>query len=102
MKKPVIHTMILLMVVVALMLTGCVTSGIKTFGASTGYPSNAMEHNAYMDAGSSGGAAIDEDMKLVGITPGVVTSFDRNSVDRGVLIPASEIRLCLDEWKEEQ
>lgn len=23
-------------------------------------------------------------------------------VDRGVLIPASEIRLCLDEWKEEQ
>ena len=77
---------------------GKVTSGMKRLGETTGFPSTVMEHSAYMNTGSSGGAAFGEGMELVGITPGVVMSLDRRSVERGVLIPASEIRLCLAEW----
>jgi hypothetical protein len=48
--------------------------------------------------GSSGGAAIGEQMQLVGITPGASLSPDGKTFRYGVLIPVSEIRLCLDEW----
>ena len=49
---------------------GIITSGIETFGEFKDHPSNGMKHTAYMQVGSSGGAALDENMKLVGITPG--------------------------------
>jgi len=74
------------------------TSGIEKFGEGQGFPSNAMRHSAYIQVGSSGGAAIGEDMKLVGITPGASLGLDGNTFRYGVLIPASEIRLCLEEW----
>ncbi len=44
--------------------------GIEKFGESLGYPSNIMKHSAYIHVGSSGGAAVSEDMKLIGIVPG--------------------------------
>lgn len=77
---------------------GKVTTGIEMFGERTGFPSNAMRHSAYIQVGSSGGAAIGEDMKLAGITPGASLSLDGKTFKYGVLIPVSEIRLCLDEW----
>lgn len=48
--------------------------------------------------GSSGGAAFNEQMKLAGITPGAYLSPDGKTFHCGVLIPISEIRLCLAEW----
>ncbi|MBQ9392947.1 MAG: trypsin-like peptidase domain-containing protein [Oscillospiraceae bacterium] len=76
---------------------GSVTSGVELWEAE-GYSSHAMRHNAYMQVGSSGGAAIGEQMQLVGITPGAVLSPDGKTVKYGVLIPAGEINLCLAEW----
>ncbi len=77
---------------------GKVTSGIEKFGETHGFPSNAMKHTAYMQTGSSGGAAINEQMRLAGITPGGYYSADGATFRSGVLIPASEIRICLEEW----
>ena len=77
---------------------GKVTSGIEKFGEDRGFPSNAMRHSAYIHVGSSGGAAIGEDMKLVGITPGASLPLDGKTFKYGVLIPVSEIRICLNEW----
>ena len=51
-----------------------------------------------MQVGSSGGAAINEQMQLVGITPGGYFSADGSSFKCGVLIPPSGIHLCLAEW----
>lgn len=79
---------------------GKVTSGIEKFGEYLNFPSNVMKHSAYIQVGSSGGAAIDEQMKLAGITPGASLSLDGKTFKYGVLIPVSEIRHCLDEWKE--
>lgn len=76
---------------------GSVTSGIALWEAE-GYPSHAMRHSAYTQVGSSGGAAISEQMQLVGITPGAFLSPDGKTVKYGVLIPAGEINLCLAEW----
>lgn len=77
---------------------GKVTSGIETFGKSKGFPSNAMRHSAYIQVGSSGGAAFNEKMQLVGTTPGVSFSLDGKDFRYGVLIPVSEIQLCLQDW----
>ncbi len=76
---------------------GNVTSGIEKFGEAHGYPSNAMRHTAYLHVGSSGGAAISEDIKLIGITPGGSYSPDGKTFRYRVLIPASEIKACLAE-----
>ena len=80
---------------------GKVTSGIEKFGEAHGFPSNAMRHSAYINVGSSGGAAFNEQMQLVGITPGISSSIDRKEFKYGVLIPASEIRICMDEWTKQ-
>lgn len=80
---------------------GKVTSGIETFGELQGLPSKAMKHSAYMHVGSSGGAAINEKMELVGITPGGSYSLDGKTFNYGVLIPVSEIRQCLNDWSGE-
>lgn len=77
---------------------GTVTSGKETFGETHGYPSTAMRHSAYIHVGSSGGAAIGENMRLVGITPGASLSPNGKTFRYGVLIPVSEIRACLSEW----
>jgi S1-C subfamily serine protease len=77
---------------------GKVTSGIEKFGELQGYPSNAMKHTAYIHSGSSGGAALNEQMQLCGITPGGSYSPDGKDFRYGVLIPVSEIRLCLEDW----
>ena len=78
---------------------GTITSDIETFGELTEHPSNAMKHTAYMQTGSSGGAALNENMKLVGITPGASLSLDGKDFYYGVMIPVSEIEICLNEWK---
>lgn len=80
---------------------GKVLSGIEKFGESHGFPSNAMKHSAYIHVGSSGGAAFNEDMKLAGITPGGSYSLDGKDFNYGVLIPTSEIRICLEEWQKQ-
>ena len=80
---------------------GKVTSEIEKFGEAQGFPTNGMKHSAYINVGSSGGAAIGEDMKLVGITPGASLGLSGNSFQYGILIPVSEIRICLDEWKNQ-
>ena len=77
---------------------GEVTSGIQTFGETQGFPSNAMKHNAYIHMGSSGGAAFNENMQLIGITPGGYFSADGKTYKYGVLIPVSEIKICFDEF----
>ena len=77
---------------------GKVTSGIEKFGERQGFPCNGMKHSAYINVGSSGGAAIGEDMKIVGITPGASLGPSGNSFQYGILIPVSEIMICLDEW----
>ncbi|MBR0512672.1 MAG: hypothetical protein IJK06_00295 [Clostridia bacterium] len=51
-----------------------------------------------MHVGSSGGAAINEKMELIGITPGGSYSLDGKTFNYGVLIPVSEIRQCLNDW----
>ena len=58
-----------------------------------------MKHSAYINVGSSGGAAINEKMQLVGTTPGANLSADGEKFVYGLMIPVSEIRQCLDEWK---
>ena len=79
---------------------GTVLSDTEKFGESTGFPSNAMRHSAFMDSGSSGGAAVNERMELDGITPGGSYTPGSGKFRYGVLIPAGEIRLCLEEWKD--
>lgn len=81
---------------------GTVTSGIEQYGEGSGFSSSAMKHSAYINLGSSGGAAINEQMKLVGVTPGASFSLDGKTFKYGVLIPVSEIRSCLDDWKQQQ
>ena len=80
---------------------GTVTSGIERFGEVQGFPSSAMRHSAYIQVGSSGGAAINEQMQLVGITPGGSFSPNGKTFRYGVLIPVSEIRLCIDAWRSQ-
>ena len=77
---------------------GKVTSGMEKFGGAHGFPSNALRHSAYIQVGSSGGAAINEKMKLAGITPGASISPNGKTFYYGVLIPVSEIRLCFADW----
>lgn len=79
---------------------GKVLSGIERVGEFTGFPSNAMKHNAYINVGSSGGAAVNEKMKLVGITPGASLSADGKKFNYGVMIPVSEITKCLSAWED--
>ncbi len=79
---------------------GKVTSGIEKFGETKGFPSNAMKHSAYIQTGSSGGAAFNEQMELIGTTPGGSFSADGKTFRYGVLIPVSEINKCLGEWDE--
>jgi len=80
---------------------GTILSGIEKFGEFQGFPSNGMKHSAYMQVGSSGGAAYNEEMNLAGITPGASLSLDGKDFNYGILIPVSEINLCLEEWKKQ-
>ena len=48
-----------------------------------------------------GGAALNEQMQLIGTVPGGSFSLDGKTVRFGVLIPAGEIKICLDEWKQQ-
>ena len=45
-----------------------------------------------------GGAAVNEQMRLAGITPGASLAPTDEAFFYGVLIPVSEIRLCLRDW----
>lgn len=80
---------------------GKVLSGIQKFGEFKSFPSNGMKHSAYIQVGNSGGAAINEKMELVGIVTGASYSLDGSKFHYGVLIPTSEIKLCLNEWNGE-
>ncbi len=37
-------------------------------------------------------------MKLIGTTPGGAFSADGKTFKYGVMIPVSELKLCLEEW----
>ncbi|MBQ6570285.1 MAG: trypsin-like peptidase domain-containing protein, partial [Clostridia bacterium] len=65
---------------------GKVTSGMERFGEAQGYPSNVMRHTAYIQVGSSGGAAFNEQLRLCGITPGASISPNGKKFYHGVLI----------------
>ncbi len=78
---------------------GEVTSGIERFGEAQGFPSNVMKHSAWIHEGSSGGAAYNEKMQLAGTVPGGSFSLDGKDFRFGVLIPVSELKLCIEEWK---
>ncbi len=78
---------------------GEVTSGIQRFGESTGFASNAMEHSAYIQVGSSGGGVFNEEMKIAGIITGAMLTPDGSKFISGYMIPASEINACLEKWK---
>ncbi len=78
---------------------GKIISGIEKFGETQGFPSNIMKHDAYIQVGSSGGAVIDEEMKLIGITTGASLSPDGTKFYFGAMIPVSEIEICLKEWR---
>ena len=78
---------------------GTISSDIEDFGKDTEYPSKAMRHSAKLTYGNSGGAAINEKMELVGITPGAIYSFNGRFFRYGVLIPVSEINICLQDYK---
>ena len=80
---------------------GKITSGIEKFGELQGHPSNAMKHSAYIQVGSSGGAAFNEDMKLAGTIPGGSFSLDGKDFNYGVMILVSEIKICLDECEKQ-
>ena len=64
---------------------GEVTTGIESFGDLSSHPCNAMQHTAYSQVGSSGGAAINEQMKLAGITPGASLSLEGKTFHYGAL-----------------
>ena len=76
---------------------GKVTSGMEKFGEAQGFPSNVMKHSAYIHVGSSGGGVFNEQMQLIGTVTGGGMSLMRDSFEFGALIPASEIRLFLEE-----
>ena len=77
---------------------GTVTSGMERFGEAQGFPSNVMRHSAFIQVGSSGGAALNEQMQLIGTVPGGSFSPDGKTFRYGVLIPVSEIKKCLEDW----
>ena len=81
---------------------GKITSGIENIGKLQGFRSNAMKHSAYIQVGSSGGAAINEKMELIGVTPGAGLSLNGKNFKFGYLIPVSEIKLCLEDWRNDQ
>ena len=80
---------------------GKVTSGMERFGEAQGFPSNVMKHSAWIQVGSSGGAVLNEQMQLIGTVPGGSFSLDGKTFRFGVLIPAGEIKICLDVWKQQ-
>ena len=62
---------------------------------------NTRKHSAYIQVGSSGGTAFNEDMKLAGTIPDGPFSLDGKDFNYGVMIPVSEIKICLDEWEKQ-
>ena len=49
--------------------------------------------------GECGGGVFNEDMKLTGTITGAMISPDGTSFISGYMIPISEIKACLKEWK---
>ena len=82
---------------------GFVTSDLKTVTmrdkySGTEHTDLVYEHDAYLNPGSSGGAAFSDDMQLCGVnTGGAFDLFEHFS--GGFMIPASRIQACIDEWK---
>ena len=74
---------------------------MERFGEAQGFPSNVMKHSVWIQVGSSGGAALNEQMQLIGTVPGGSFSLDGKTFRFGVLIPAGEIKICLDVWKQQ-
>ena len=57
---------------------------MEKIGETHGFPSNVMKHSAYIQTGSSGGAALNEQMQLVGTVPGGSFSLDGKTFRYGV------------------
>ena len=48
--------------------------------------------------GSSGGAVLNENMKLVGIITGGTSTPMSNKYISSFMIPISQVKKCIDEW----
>ncbi|MBQ6569091.1 MAG: trypsin-like peptidase domain-containing protein [Clostridia bacterium] len=83
---------------------GYITSDLKRVGISnTDLHSRSvyyvLEHNAYLNSGSSGGPAFSENMKLAGInTGGLFGIFGR--FRKGYLMPCDQLSECIMQWKD--
>lgn len=73
---------------------------LKSFETNDGQSKNmVLRHNAYVEEGSSGGAVINDEMKLVGINIGGGTDvFGR--FKHGVLIPCDQIQTVINAWEK--
>lgn len=85
---------------------GYITSNLKDSSYVTNISKmkirdKVIEHNAYMNHGNSGGAAINENLKLVGINVG--GSFTLlNHYKKGYMIPFDIVKSNIKTWKNQQ
>ena len=78
---------------------GYVKSDIKSFKArESKITDKVIEHNSYVMGGSSGGAVLNENMKLVGIITGGTSTPMSNKYISSFMIPISQVKKCIDEW----
>jgi S1-C subfamily serine protease len=85
---------------------GYITSNLKDSSYVTNISNmkirdKVIEHNAYMNHGNSGGAAINENLKLVGINVG--GSFTLlNHYKKGYMIPYDIVQTNINDWRNKQ
>ena len=79
---------------------GKILSGEQiVFSAGDGKSDNmAIQHSAYTAPGSSGSAALNENMEIVGINIGGATDF-MGRYRYSAMIPRRQIKLFLDNWR---
>ena len=82
---------------------GYVTSGLKDSSYVTNISKikihdKVIEHNAYMNHGNSGGAAINENLKLVGINVGGAFTLLKH-YKKGYMIPIDIVKSSIKTWK---
>ncbi len=74
--------------------TGLKTVEMKDKGTGIKASDNVMEHDAWLNAGSSGGPAFSENMKLYGINTGGSFSLTGN-FRKGFMIPSDQLEECI-------
>ena len=85
---------------------GYITSNLKDSSYVTNISKikihdKVIEHNAYMNHGNSGGAAINENLKLVGINVGGSFSLLKH-YKKGYMIPYDIVQKNINEWRNKK